>query len=264
MIGVFDSGLGGLTAVRTLEEIMPDENIVYFGDTGRVPYGTRSRSTLLKYARQDLSFLETHDISAVLVACGTVSSTAINELRAWAKVPVIGVVEPSARAAVLATKNKKIGVIGTGVTIASKSFDRAIAEIDPEIEVISTACPLFVPLVENGFVGNDEEITRLAAERYLSRIKESGADTLILGCTHFPIIADIIATVMPGVTLINSGEQAAIYLRSLMERDGLLKNDGGRLSCYVSDETSGFERVAEMFLGHGIHGQVSKIDIDEF
>lgn len=264
MIGVFDSGLGGLTAVRKLEEIMPDENIVYFGDTGRVPYGTRSRSTLLKYARQDLSFLETNDISAVLVACGTVSSTAINELKSWAKVPVIGVVEPSARAAVRATINKKIGVIGTGVTIASKSFDKAIAEMDPEIEVISTACPLFVPLVENGFIGKDEEITRLVAERYLSKIKASGADTLILGCTHFPIIADIIASVMPGVTLINSGAEAASELYSLMKNQGLLKNDGGELSCYVSDDISGFERVAEMFLGHGIHGQVTKIDIDEF
>jgi len=264
MIGVFDSGLGGLTAVRALEKIMPDENIVYFGDTGRVPYGTRSKSTLLKYAMQDLSFLRTHDINAVLVACGTVSSIAIETLQECSDIPVVGVVEPSAKAAVEKTKNKKIGVIGTGVTVASGSFDKAIRAIDPEIEVITTACPLFVPLVENGFIEKDNEITRLTAEKYLANIKASGADTLILGCTHFPIIADIIASVVPGVTLINSGEEAAKGLLSMMKDKNMLLHEGGELSYYVSDEIAGFERIAEMFLGHSINGCVSKINIEKY
>lgn len=264
MIGVFDSGLGGLTAVRALERIMPEENIVYFGDTGRVPYGTRSKSTLLRYAKQDLAFLRTHDINAVLVACGTVSSIAIEELRNISDVPVVGVVEPSAAAAINATKNKIIGVIGTGVTVASGSFDKAIKEIDPDVKVVTTACPLFVPLVENGFIEKDNEITRLTAEKYLADIKASGADTLILGCTHFPIIADIIASVMPGVTLINSGEEAAKSIYSMMENKNMLLSEGGNHSFFVSDEISGFEKIAEMFLGHSINGQVEKINIEEY
>ena len=264
MIGVFDSGLGGLTAVRALEKIMPNENIIYFGDTGRVPYGTRSESTLLKYARQDLAFLRTHDINAVLVACGTVSSIAIDDLRSISDIPVVGVVEPSAEAAVKATKNGIIGVIGTGVTVASGSFNKAIKKIAPDAKVVTTACPLFVPLVENGFIEKDNEITRLTAEKYLADIKARGADTLILGCTHFPIISDIIASVMPGVTLINSGEEAAKSIYTMMKNENMLLGDGGDLAYFVSDEISGFEKIAEMFLGHSINGQVRKINIEEY
>lgn len=264
MIGVFDSGLGGLTAIRSLESIMPNENIVYFGDTGRVPYGTRSKSTLLKYAKQDLNFLRTHDINAVLIACGTISSIALDALKEITEIPIVGVVEPSARRAAELTKNKKIGVIGTGVTVASGSFEKAIKAIDPEIDVVTTACPLFVSLVENGFIEKDNEITRLTAEKYLADIKASGADTLILGCTHFPIIAEVIASVMPGVTLINSGEEAAKSLFEMMNARGLFLNEGGELSYFVSDEISGFEKIAEMFLGHSINGHINKINIEEY
>lgn len=264
MIGVFDSGLGGLTAIRSLESIMPNENIVYFGDTGRVPYGTRSKSTLLKYAKQDLNFLRTHDINAVLIACGTISSIALDALKEITEIPIVGVVEPSARRAAEVTKNKKVGVIGTGVTVASGSFEKAIKAIDPDIDVVTTACPLFVSLVENGFIEKDNEITRLTAEKYLADIKASGADTLILGCTHFPIIAEVIASVMPGVTLINSGEEAAKSLFEMMNARGLFLNEGGELSYFVSDEISGFEKIAEMFLGHSINGHISKINIEEY
>ena len=264
MIGVFDSGLGGLTSVRELEKIIPNENIVYFGDTGRVPYGTRSKSTLLKYAKQDLNFLRTYDINAVLIACGTVSSIAIDALRETTDIPIVGVVEPSAKKAVETTKNKIIGVIGTGVTVASASFDKAIHMLDPNIKVVTTACPLFVPLVENGFIEKDNEITKLVAEKYLKSIKASGADTLILGCTHFPIIAGIIASVMPGVTLINSGEEAAKALYELMKEKDLLLSEGGELSYFVSDDIAGFEKTAEMFLGHSINGHISKINIEDY
>ena len=264
MIGVFDSGLGGLTSVRTLESILPNEKIVYFGDTGRVPYGTKSKDTIIKYALQDMRFLLSHPIDAVLVACGTVSSTSIDILRKNTNLPVLGVVDPSAAAAVSATKNGIVGVIGTGVTIASGAFETALHAIDPSLRVVTTACPLFVPLVENGFITMQDEVTRKVAEDYLEEIKKSGADTLILGCTHFPIIADIIASVLPGVTLINSGAEAAKAVRERMQKDSLLKNDGGGCEFFVSDEPYGFERVAQMFLGRDVSGKVKKIDIEQY
>lgn len=264
MIGVFDSGLGGLTSVRTLENILPNEKIVYFGDTGRVPYGTKSKDTIVKYALQDMRFLLSHPIDAVLVACGTVSSTAIEILRENTDLPVLGVVDPSAKAAANATKNGIVGVIGTGVTIASGSFEKALKEIDPSIKTKATACPLFVPLVENGFITMEDEVTLKVAKDYLGDIKESGADTLILGCTHFPIIADIIASVLPGVTLINSGAEAAKAVRDAMQKDSLLRNDGGGCEFFVSDEPYGFERVAKMFLGRDVSGKVKKIDIERY
>ena len=264
MIGVFDSGLGGLTAIRSLEKLLPDEKIIYFGDTGRVPYGTRTRETVIKYAMQDMRFLDSFDIDAVLVACGTVSSTALDSIRESFDIPVFGVVDSSAARAVKVTKNKIVGVIGTGVTISSGSFEKAIRLIDDEITVVSNACPLFVPLVENGFVNRENEITRLTAEHYLRDIKESGADTLILGCTHFPIISDIISDVLPGVTLINSGEEAAYELKRSLKMLNLLKNEGGGVDFYVSESSGNFGRIAEMFLGHSVNGKVTSIDIEKY
>lgn len=264
MIGVFDSGLGGLTAIRSLEQLLPDEKIIYFGDTGRVPYGTRTKDTVIKYAMQDMRFLASFDIDAVLVACGTVSSTALGVIRDTFDIPVFGVVDSSAARAVKLTKNKIIGVIGTGVTISSGSFESAIHTIDRDINVVSNACPLFVPLVENGFVSRDNEITRLTAEHYLKDIKESGADTLILGCTHFPIIADIISDVLPGVNLVNSGEEAAYELKRSLKAMDLLKNEGGGVDFYVSESSGNFGRIAEMFLGHTVIGNVNSIDIEKY
>ncbi len=264
MIGVFDSGLGGLTAIRTLTEILPDEKIIYFGDTGRVPYGTRTKETVIKYALQDMRFLMTHKIDAVLIACGTVSSTAIECIRENFDIPVFGVVEPSAKEALKCTKNGIIGAIGTGVTIAHGAYEKAIAAINPAAKVVSTACPLFVPLVENGFTENDNEVTRLVAEKYLADIKASGADTLILGCTHFPIISDIIADVLPGVTLINSGEAAAYAMKEELSRRGLLTGEGGGCDFYVSEASGNFARLAGMFLGRSVSGNVNAIDIERY
>ncbi len=264
MIGVFDSGLGGLTALSTLEKILPEEKTVYFGDTGRVPYGTRTKETVIKYALQDMRFLMTHNIDAVLIACGTVSSTAIDRIREDFDIPVFGVVEPSAREAVRLTGNGIVAAIGTGVTIAQKAYEKAIAEIDSNVRVIASACPLFVPLVENGFTEKDNEITKLVAEKYLADIKASGADTLILGCTHFPIIADIISEVLPGVTLINSGEAAAHALKAELKERNLLKKDGGGCDFYVSEASGNFEKLAGMFLGRSVSGNVTAIDIERF
>lgn len=259
MIGVFDSGMGGLTAVKEILDIMPDAGIRYFGDTGRVPYGPRSRETIIRYALQDARFLASQDVDVILVACGTVSSTAMEALRAELDIPVIGVVEPTAEAAVRATKNKKIGIIGTPATVSSGSYARHIASLDPEIETFSVACPLFVPLVEGGFTAEGCRITELAAEHYLAALREKGIDTLILGCTHYPIIADAIAKALPGVTLINSGAEAARVLANTVTQ----KADSSA-RYFVSDSPDGFARAASLFLGRSIDTQVEKIDIENY
>ena len=262
MIGIFDSGLGGLTAVKEMIKLSPSEELIYFGDTGRVPYGNRSSATITKNACQDAAFLMSKKVDAIVVACGTVSTTSISHLKETLPIPVIGVVEPSAEAAVKVTKNGRIAVIGTAATIRSGAFERAIKELSPECEVITQACPLFVPLVENGFVSDDCEITRLAAEHYLGKIKDSGADTLILGCTHYPIIAGVISRVLPNVTLINSGAEAA---KKALEVLGKTENaENGSVSYYVSDDPTMFVMGASLFLGGEINGSVEKININEY
>ena len=246
MIGIFDSGLGGLTALKELRELCPECDIVYFGDTGRVPYGTRSREILYRYADEDIRLLLSKGADRILAACGTVSSVALPVLEGNYGTKISGVVKPAAKEAVAATKNKKIGVIGTGATISSGAFARQIKNLDADIEVMEVACPLFVPLVENGFIGEDCEITHLAVKEYLSSIRDFGADTLILGCTHFPIISSHIRAFLgEGVTLVNSGSAAA---RELSCEAKAIKGEG-RCDIYVSDSPASFEAVAKIFLG---------------
>lgn len=264
-IGVFDSGLGGLTAVKELEKVLPQESVVYFGDTGRVPYGTRSRETVRRYARQDMAFLTRHDVKAVLAACGTVSSTA-GDIGAALPVPYFDVVAPTARAAARRTRRGVVGVIGTNATIHSGAYARALLEADPGLRVHSQACPLFVPLVESGFVEPGEEITYLAARRYLEPLRRAGVDVLILGCTHYPIIGHAIGRVMgPEVALIDSGREAALALaQALEERDMLCgKGQERRAQYYVTDAPENFAAVAELFLGHGVEG-VPVNDIESY
>ncbi len=260
MIGIFDSGLGGLSALKEARRLMPDADIVYFGDTGRVPYGTRSREIIIKYALQDMRFLLTYPIEAVLVACGTVSSTALDTLRAIYDIPILGVVDSAAEAAVKATKNKKIGVIATGATILSHSFENKIHAIDESIKVISTACPLLVPLVENGYTDPDDPVTRRVLSDYLTEIKASKADTLILGCTHFPLIAPAIAKVLPGVTLINSGAEAAGALYDIVGD----KKESAETKYFVSDNPDNFRSLASLFLEKDIGASTQKIDIEKY
>ncbi|MFR1434155.1 MAG: glutamate racemase [Acutalibacteraceae bacterium] len=183
-IGIFDSGLGGLTAVRQLLRLLPGEDIVYFGDTGRVPYGNRSRETIARYARQDCRFLLENDVKLLIAACGTVSSAAADILEEM-PVPAFGVVEPAAKAAVEATHSGRIGVIGTSATVRSGAFQRCITDLRQDVQVIMQACPLFVPLVENGWIDREDPVARGMAERYLQPLREQRIDTLILGCTHF-------------------------------------------------------------------------------
>ena len=259
-IGVFDSGLGGLTAVRHLQDLLPDENIVYFGDTGRVPYGTRSRDTIRRYTEEDCRLLLDRDVKFIIAACGTVSSVA-PDLLEQLPVPAIGVVSPTAEAAVKATKNKKIGILGTAATINSASFEKAILALDPTIEVTATPCPLFVSLVESGWIAEDDEVAIPMVRRYLAAVKAAGVDTLILGCTHFPLLAPIIRAELGNtVTLIDSGrETASLCAKLLREKDALAQRDGGSAQFYVSDQPEGFSRVAEIFLGKSVRETVEMI-----
>ena len=265
-IGVFDSGLGGLTAVRELRRILPGEDIVYFGDTGRVPYGTRGREIMVEYAKLAIAFLLSKGVKAGIAACGTVSSTLPAEVAASLPVPYMGVVESAARAAVLATKTGRIGVIGTPATVASGSYPAAIRRLMPGAAITATACPLFVPLVENGYFGVQNPVTRLVAQDYLKDVKSAGVDTLILGCTHYPLIAPVLADLMgPGVTLVDVGRAAAQSARHMLERTGLLRAPRqGKVEYYVSDSTEQFDRLAHIFLGEYAGGSVQRIDIDAY
>lgn len=259
-IGVFDSGLGGLSAVRYLRQLLPNENIVYFGDTGRVPYGTRSRETIRRYTEEDCGLLLDHDVKFIIAACGTVSSVAPDILHGL-PVPAIGVVTPTATAAAGATKNGKVGILGTAATIRSASFEKALHTSDPTIQVTATPCPLFVPLVESGWIAQDDPVAVPMVRRYLSAVKEAGVDTLILGCTHFPLLAPIIQNELGDkVTLIDSGRETAVLCARLLEQnDCLAVRDGGTAKFYVSDQPEGFSQVAEIFLGETVTDAVEMV-----
>lgn len=266
-IGVFDSGLGGLTSVKELLSCLPGEDIVYFGDTGRVPYGTRSYETILKYAGQDVRFLLTFPVKAVLVACGTVSSLVFEELKQNFKVPLLGVVEGAARAAALAAPRRKVAVIGTPATISSGAYERAIGAIDPSIAVKSAACPLFVPLVESGRFLKGDVVIETVAREYLTPLLEFGPDALILGCTHYPLLKEVIAGIMgPGTRLIDAGAEAAYGLKNLLERENKLakKEEKGSLRIFVSDNIYNFSAQAEMFLNRPMKKIVDRIEIERY
>ena len=263
-IGVFDSGLGGLTAVKELIKVLPQENIVYFGDTARVPYGSRSSETIKKYAKQDADFLLSKGVKLIIAACGTVSSVAV-ELKDTLPIPFTGVVVPTATAAVKATHNGKIGIIGTSATVNSGSYKKEILRQNDRITVFQQDCPLFVSLVENSFISEDDPIVQLVVERYLKQMKEDGIDTLILGCTHFPIIAKAISNYLGRhVRLIDSGRETALYAANLLGSNNILNTSSkiGFCSYFVSDTVESFRRTAEIFLGHSVEANVSHIDIN--
>ena len=266
-IGIFDSGLGGLTAVRELERILPGEQLIYFGDTGRVPYGSRSPETILKYARQDVAFLRRFDLKAIVIACGTVSTTSLDQLAAEHPLPIRGVVEPAARAAVSATENHQIGLIGTAATIRSGAYERAMRALDPEVQVTARACPLFVPLVENGRTEPGDVVIEQVCADYLAPVKAAGVDTLILGCTHYPLLAKVIGAYMgPGVRLIDVGAACARQVADeLAENDRLAPvGTAGSSRYYVSDEVENFAALASRFLGREVGAQVDRVDIDKY
>lgn len=264
-IGVFDSGLGGLTAVRELRRILPGEDLVYFGDTGRIPYGTRGQATILQYARQDIRFLLGQGVKCIMAACGTVSSIYPAAEAGALPVPYLGVVDTAARAAACATQNGRVGVIGTPATIKSGSYQRALAQLLPHAAVTARACPMFVPLVENGYVAPGDPVALAIAHEYLDEVRGAGVDTLILGCTHYPLLAPAIAQVMgPGVRLVDPGREAAHTLLALLQGRGLLNGGGGQARYYVSDSTEGFAQAAGLFLGRYAGGAVEQIPIETY
>lgn len=263
-IGVFDSGLGGLTVVKELMEQLPNENIVYFGDTARIPYGTRSNETVVRYSQQCIRFLLSQGIKMIVIACNTVSSISLGIVGKMFDLPILGVIEPGAEAAVSCTKDKCVGVIGTQATIRSKAYEQAIIHRDPTINIFSTPCSLFVPIVEEGW--SDTKIALLTAERYLDSMKGKGVDTLILGCTHYPLLQDTIGKVMgPDVTLINPARGTALEVERILKTADLLNEEGteGEYNFFVSDLGEKFEDIGGRFLGREIKC-AKKIDIDRY
>ncbi len=263
-IGIFDSGLGGLTCVKKVMELLPGEDIIYFGDTGRVPYGTRSAETVIKYVRQNIRFLKTFDIKYIIIACGTASSAALPLIQEEWDIPISGVLEPTCRAAATATRTGKIGVLGTQGTIRSGKYQEQLRKLNQELYVVNKACPMFVPLVENGYL--DSEATRLIAREYLLPLKEEGVDTMILGCTHYPLLKKVIADIMgENVTLIDAGAETAVHAREYLATQGMLnQQEKGSVQYYVSDAVEGFASLAGMFLEKEMDGKVQTVAIENY
>lgn len=263
-IGIFDSGLGGLTVFKEIVNLMPNENIVYFGDTARIPYGSKSKETVTKFAMQNTRFLLSKGVKTVVIACNTASAYAYDYVKKQFDVPVIGVIAPGAKAAVIATKKKRIGVIGTEGTISSSSFEKKILEYDSSIKVYSKACPLFVPLVEEGWI--DKEVTYMIAKEYLKEFEDKEIDTLVLGCTHYPFLQNVIKKVLPNVTLINPAYETAKETYKMLKMNDMLNlstEDDPVYYFYASDNLKKFESVASIFLNEKIKCQ-EKIDIEKF
>jgi glutamate racemase len=251
-IGVFDSGVGGLTVFRALERALPGESLVYLGDTARVPYGPKSADTVVRYAREATHFMLRQDVKMVVVACNTASSVAMEAVEREAGMAALGVIEPGANKAAEISAAGKIGVIGTRATIGSGAYERAIREQRPEAQVISRPCPLFVPLAEEGWTDND--VAEQVAEIYLAPFKQAGVDTLVLGCTHYPLLREVIGKVMgPEISLVDSAESTADETRQLLERDRSLAANGDdervEHHFFVTDAPEPFQAVAERFLG---------------
>lgn len=262
-IGIFDSGVGGLTVLRELARVLPQEDTIYLGDTARVPYGSKSPDTVIRYSQEIASFLVKRDIKLLIVACNTASAVALPTLRRQLSIPVVGVIEPGARRAVEVTRNGVIGVIGTSGTIRSSAYSRAIKKLNPAISVLARACPLFVPLAEEGWT--DNEIARLTASQYLDELRESGVDSLVLGCTHYPLLKKVIFETMgPGVSLVDSAEETARTVALILKKKGLLRppEEQGNHHYYVTDVPAGFIRVGNRFLG-GRLGDVYQVSLDD-
>lgn len=260
-IGVFDSGLGGLTVLKELKKVLPNENFVYFGDTGRVPYGTRSVDTILKYAKEDQNFLISKDVKIIIAACGTVSSLML-ENKPTHNIPFFEMITPAVNMAQESTKRGNIGVIGTNATVNSNAHKNMLKSKNKNLKVTAAACPLFVPLVENGFFNDNDEIVKSVVERHLKPIKEAGCDTLILGCTHYPILNDAIKNYLGDTLLINPGVALAVSVKEYLEKNNMLNTNGGNVEYYVSDRPNSFKNQVEILLGEEVN-EVKEINIGD-
>ena len=255
-IGVFDSGVGGLTVAREIMRQIPNESICYFGDTARVPYGSKSKETVTRFSRQIVRFLKTHQVKTIVVACNTASAYALDELEKETDIPIIGVVKPGAKVAAEVTKNGKIGVIATEATIGSQIYTQYIREINSNAAIYGKACPLFVPLVEEGLW--QDPVTDEIARRYLTELIDSGIDTLIMGCTHYPLIRSTIGRIIGSdVTLVNPAYETALELKNMLKERGLLNEEPPKLGSnqyqfYVSDAAEKFKQFANSIIKYGI------------
>ena len=265
-IGVFDSGVGGLTVAKEIMSQLPNEKIVYFGDTARVPYGSKSRDTIIKYSRQIIRFLKTQKVKAVVVACNTASAVALDEVKEELDIPIIGVIKAGARTAARTTKNGRIGIIGTETTVSSGVYTHFLKRLNPELSVIGKACPLFVPLVEEQTFLHDP-IAEEIASRYLEGLKKEEIDTLILGCTHYPLISKTVARVMgESVTLVNPAYETARELKELLKREGLetaVPDTGTPHTFFVSDAPEKFGQFARTILPCQVTA-ATQINIEEY
>ncbi len=262
-IGFFDSGIGGLTVVKAVSKLLPNENIVYFGDTARVPYGGKSNDTVVDYTIQAANFLLRKNIKLLVVACNTASSVALKELRRFLTIPVIGMIEPGAKMALHETSAGKIGVIGTRSTINNKAYSNELKKLNPKLKVYEKACPLFVPLAEEGWL--DHKATELIAKEYLTELKEKEIDTLVLACTHYPILSDVIRKAIgKKVKLVDSGSPAAKLVEEYLNGRGLrnISNQLGKNEFYVSDIPTKFQEIAERFLGRKVT-HLNKVELEE-
>ncbi len=255
-IGVFDSGIGGLTVLQKIIELLPKENTIYLGDTARAPYGTKSVETVLRYSFENSEFLVEKGVKLLVVACNTSTAIALDRLRSSLEVPVIGVIEPGATKALDVTKNKKIGVIGTEATIQSGAYTKALRAKDLKVEVYSRACPLFVPLVEEGWT--DNAVVEMTVKVYLGSLKQSGIDTLILGCTHYPLLKKAVRKFLGDtVCLVDSAEEIAKEVGSVLKKDSLVRKNGdGAYSFFVTDAPDRFVKVGQRFLGEKVESAV--------
>ncbi len=255
-IGVFDSGIGGLTVLRTLVDLLPHEDFIYLGDTARLPYGTKSREVIVQYSRENTGFLLARGIKMLVVACNTASAVALDEVARETVVPVVGVIEPGARAALRATRSGKVGVIGTEATIASGAYTRALQRLRPGVEIYTRPCPMLVPLVEEGWTEGD--IAERTVAHYLESLRRSGIDTLLLGCTHYPMLAATFARVLgPGVRLVDSASATAAAVRRLLDQLDLARRGGrGTQSFFVTETPDRFIRVGRRFLGPQVESAV--------
>lgn len=266
-IGVFDSGVGGLTVFKEIMNQLPKEKVIYFGDTARVPYGTKSKETIIRYSEQIIRFLREQGVKYIVVACGTASAQALSVIENETEIPIMGVVKPGAITACNVTKNNKVGVIATRGSINSHVYEKCIHDINPHIEVSGRACPLFVPLVEEGL--REDPVTEEIARRYLMELKDSGIDTLILGCTHFPLIRKTIGAVMgEEVNLVNMSYETAKELKEALEEKDLLRTQAPKLGeeqyqFYVSDDPEEFKKFANSIIKYGILS-AKKINIENY
>ena len=255
-IGVFDSGIGGLTVLKELVATLPAEDFIYLGDTARLPYGTKSNQVIIRYSRENTEFLLAKGIKLLVIACNTASAVALSEIGRDTIVPVIGVIEPGARAAIAASRNGKIGVIGTEATIASGAYTRAIQQLRPGVEIYTRACPLLVPLVEEGWT--DNEIAERTVAYYLESLKASGIDTLLLGCTHYPLLRDLFRRVLgPGVRIVDSATATAAAVNERLNELRLIRPRGmGSQSFFVTETPERFVRVGRRFFGPQVESAV--------